>query len=169
METSSSLGLMSNMRIGYSEDIHPIKEGRELHLGGVYFPNHPGLDGHSDADVVLHAVAESILGALAKGDLGDHFPDNDPAFKGKDSAYFVRYAKDLMDKEGYKIGNIDIQIACRSPKLKDYKHEIKENIAGLLDTNSENVSVKAMSYNSIGPIGKGEAIKATSVVLLERK
>ena len=169
METSYSLGLMCNMRIGFSEDIHPIKEGRKLYLGGVYFPGFNGLDGHSDADVVLHAVAESILGALAKGDLGEHFPDNNPKFKDKESSYFVSYVYKLMDDEGYKVGNIDIQIACKAPKLKDAKGLIKANLSKLLFTDVSNISVKAMSYNNIGPIGKGEAIKASAYVLLERK
>lgn len=158
---------MSNMRIGYSEDIHKIKEGRDLYLGGLFIPNAPGLDGHSDADVVLHAVMESILGALALGDLGDHFPDTDPRYKGISSIVLLNQVLSLMDEHGYHVSNIDIQIAAAKPKLKDLKLEMRKNIAVLLNVDLANVSIKACSYNEIGPIGKGEAIKAISVVLLE--
>ena len=167
METSSSLGLMSNMRIGFSEDIHPFKEGRDLYLGGIYIKDCPGLDGHSDADVVLHALAEAILGALALGDLGDFFPDTDPRYKGISSVILLTQVISMMSERNYHVNNVDIQIAAAKPKLKDLKKEIAKNIAVLLDVDVSQVSVKACSYNKIGPIGKGEAIKATAVVLLE--
>lgn len=155
-------------RIGYSEDIHPIKEGRKLFLGGVFFDGVNGLDGHSDADVVLHAVGESILGALALGDLGKHFPDNDPQYKNISSSFLVKHIVSLMKKEGYQINNIDIQVGCSIIKLANYINEMRENIAELLDTSVENVSIKAMSYNKVGPIGEGKAIKASSIVLLKK-
>lgn len=155
-------------RIGFSEDIHPVKEGRKLILGGVVFPDVNGLDGHSDADVILHAVGESILGALALGDLGKHFPDSDPQYKDISSSKLVKHIVSLMKKEGYSINNIDIQVACSYVKLSSYINEMRFNIANLLETGIENVSIKAMSFNKVGPIGGGEAVKASSIVLLKK-
>ena len=155
-------------RIGYSEDIHPVVSNRKLYLGGVYFPNEDGLDGHSDADVVLHAVAESLLGALALGDLGTYFPDNDPKYKNIASSLLVKEVIKMVLDKGYTVNNIDIQIACGRVRLASHIKEMRENIANLLNTSIDNVSVKAMSYNYVGPIGQGSAIKATSVVLLRK-
>lgn len=166
---SSSDSMFKNMyRIGFSEDIHPFKEGRKLYLGGVHFPNEIGLDGHSDADVVLHAVAESILGALALGDLGKHFPDNDEKYKDIRSEKLVCEVVKMMKSSGYEISNIDIQVGAAHPKLSPSIIEMRNNIASYLGTSIGNVSVKAMSYNKVGPVGKGEAICASSVVLLRR-
>ena len=155
-------------RIGYSEDIHQIKKGRKLFLGGLLFEGFDGLDGHSDADVVLHALAESILGALALGDLGSHFPDSDPKYKDISSSILVKEVVGLMEKHGYSINNVDIQVACKSPKLSNRVLEMRQNLASLLKTNLENVSIKAMSFNGVGPIGNGEAIKASCIVLLKK-
>lgn len=155
-------------RIGYSEDIHPITSGNKLFLGGVEIKADYSLLGHSDADVVLHAVAESILGALALGDLGDHFPDNDPKYKGIASSLLVKEVVSLMKLEGYEVNNIDIQVACLKPRLSSIKNKMRENIASLLETNIANVSVKAMSYNKVGPLGNGESIKASAIVLLKK-
>lgn len=153
-------------RIGFSEDIHPVVNGRKLVLGGVEIPSSFGLDGHSDADVVLHSACESILGALALGDLGTHFPDSDPKYKGIASSLLVKEVVKMMEKEGYKVGNIDIQVACASPKLAPHVLAMRKNIASLLKTDLNNVSVKAMSFNKVGAIGKGEAIRSQAVVLL---
>ena len=153
-------------RIGFSEDIHPVVNGRKLVLGGVEIPSSFGLDGHSDADVVLHSACESIFGALALGDLGTHFPDSDPKYKGIASSLLVNEVVKMMEKEGYKVGNIDIQIACASPKLAPHVLAMRKNIASLLKTDLNNVSVKAMSFNKVGAIGKGEAIRSQAVVLL---
>ena len=153
-------------RIGFSEDIHPVVSGRKLVLGGIEIPSEFGLEGHSDADVVLHSVAESILGALAEGDLGDHFPDSDPKYKGIASSLLLEEVVKLMEKEGYRINNVDIQIACSKPKLSSYKLKIRENIAALLKTDLNNVSVKAMSFNKVGAIGKGEAVRSQCVCML---
>ena len=155
-------------RIGYSEDIHPIKKGRKLFLGGVYFEGEDGLDGHSDADVVLHAVSESMLGALALGDLGTHFPDNDPKYKDINSAILVKEVINLITSKGYEVNNIDIQVASSSVRLAPHILDMRKNIASLLKTDIENVSVKAMSFNKVGPIGEGKAIKATAVTLLRK-
>lgn len=155
-------------RIGFSEDIHKKQEGRTLVLAGVTFPNEVGLLGHSDADVVTHAVAESILGALALGDLGKHFPDNDPKYEGISSLTLLDKVVELMKNEGYHVSNIDIQVSLKSPKLAKHILEMRETLAKHLLTNVNNVSVKACSYNEVGPIGKGEAIKSSSYVLLEK-
>ena len=155
-------------RIGFSEDIHKKEEGRKLVLAGVEFPGEVGLVGHSDADVVCHAVAESILGALALGDLGTHFPDNDPKYKGISSLFLLDKVVKLMEKEGFKVSNIDVQVACKRPKLADKIFEMRSTLANHLKVGVSQVSVKACSYNEVGPIGNGEAIKASSYVLLEK-
>ena len=156
-------------RIGFSEDIHPVVTGRKLVLGGVNIPTDFGLDGHSDADVVAHSVAEAILGALALGDLGDHFPDTDPKYKGISSILLLEEVVKLMENEGYKINNVDIQIAAAKPKLATYKLAMRENLAKALKTDIKNVSVKAMSFNKVGSIGKGEAIRSQAIVMIENK
>ena len=155
-------------RIGFSEDIHQKEEGRELVLAGIKFPGEVGLKGHSDADVVTHAVAESILGALALGDLGTHFPDNDPKYKGISSLILLDKVVEMMKLEGFRIGNIDVEICCKSPKLATRIVEMRKSLAERLETGISNVSIKAASYNGVGPIGNGEAIKASSYVLLEK-
>lgn len=156
-------------RIGFSEDIHPFKEGRKLFLGGLEFENEVGLDGHSDADVVLHAVAESILGAMTYGDLGTLFPDNDPKYKDYSSVKILEEVVSYMRKEGFKVNNIDIQIATTHPHLNNRIKEMREKVAELLETKPINVSIKAMSYNGVGPIGEGKACKAQSFVFLKHK
>ena len=155
-------------RIGFSEDIHKKQDGRKLVLAGIEFPGETGLLGHSDADVVCHAVAESILGALALGDLGIHFPDNDPKFAGISSLFLLDQVVEMMQKEGFKVSNIDVQIACKSPKLSDKILDMRKSLAEHLKTSVSNVSIKACSYNDVGPIGNGEAIKASSYVMLEK-
>lgn len=155
-------------RIGYSEDIHQVKEGRKLYLGGVLINEEFGLDGHSDADVVLHALTEAIFGALAKGDLGDHFPDNDPKYKNISSKLLLNEAVKNMKSEGYIINNVDIQLALAKPRISSFKQVIRETIAELLETSIDNVSVKAMSFNKVGPIGEGKAIKACAIVMLKK-
>lgn len=155
-------------RIGFSEDIHPVKKGRKLVLGGVEIPGADGLDGHSDADVILHAVCEAILGALALGDLGKHFPDTDQKYKGISSVLLLEHVYSLMKKEGAKIGNIDIQVACAKPKLAPYLPHMRKLISQKLHTRLNNVSIKAMTFNTVGPIGEGKAIKAQAIVLLDK-
>ncbi len=155
-------------RIGFSEDIHPIKKGRKLVLGGVEIPGADGLDGHSDADVILHAVCESILGALALGDLGKHFPDTDPKYAGISSVILLEHVYSLMKKEGAKVVNIDIQVAAAKPKLAPYLPKMRKIVSQKLHTRLNNVSLKAMSFNSVGPIGEGKAIKAQAIVLLDK-
>ena len=156
------------LRIGFSEDIHKKEEGRKLVLAGIEFPGEVGLAGHSDADVVCHAVAESILGALALGDLGTHFPDNDARYKNISSLILLDQVVEMMAKEGFKVVNIDVQVAGKTPRLAGKILEMRKSLASHLKTDLSNVSVKACSYNGVGPLGSGEAIKASSYVLLEK-
>ena len=157
------------MRIGFASDIHRLVERRKLILAGVVVPFELGELAHSDGDVVYHALAESILGALALGDLGTHFPDSDDKYKDIDSSILVKEVVSLMKKEGYVIGNIDISITLEKPKLKNYISEMRNNIARLLETDVKNVSVKAGTNEKLDEIGKGLAVKAESIVLLKEK
>ena len=157
------------MRIGFASDIHRLVEGRKLILAGVVVPFELGELAHSDGDVVYHAVGESILGALALGDLGTHFPDTDNQYKDIDSSILVRRIVIMMKERNYVINNIDISITLEKPKIKNYIQAMRENLANLLETNIENVSVKAGTNEGVGPLGKGEAVKAESIVLLKEK
>ena len=155
------------MRIGFASDIHRLVEGRRLILSGVVIPFERGEDAHSDGDVVYHAVAESILGALALGDLGKHFPDTDPQYKGIDSSIIVKKVVELMKSKGYAINNIDVSITLEQPKLKGYISLMRDNLATLLETDIYNVSIKAGTNEGCGPLGRNEAVKAESIVLLK--
>ena len=157
------------MRIGFASDIHPLVENRKLILAGVVIPSPVGEKAHSDGDVVYHALAESILGALALGDLGKHFPDNDDKYLNIDSSFIVKEVVKMMDELGYKVNNIDLSITLEQPKLKDRIDEMRRNIANLLNTDIKNVSVKAGTHEKVGPLGRGEAVKAESIVLLIEK
>ena len=157
------------MRIGFASDIHRLVEGRKLILAGVVVPYALGELAHSDGDVVYHAVGESILGALALGDLGTHFPDNDNQYKDIDSSILIRRIVEMMKGRNYVINNIDISITLERPKIKNYIQAMRENLAKLLETNIENVSVKAGTNEGVGPLGKGEAVKAEAIVLLKEK
>lgn len=157
------------MRIGFASDIHRLVYGRKLMLAGVDVPHSMGELAHSDGDVVYHAVAESILGALGIGDLGTHFPDTDKSTEGMDSAIIMNYVYKKMDEMGYEINNIDVSIYLEEPKLKNYKEEMRKNISKLLHTNIENVSVKAGTNESLDAVGQRLAVKADSIVLLKTK
>ena len=157
------------MRIGFASDIHQLVENRKLILAGVVIPSPVGEKAHSDGDVVYHALAESILGALALGDLGKHFPDNDDKYLNIDSSLIVKEVVKMMDELGYKVNNIDISITLERPKLRDRIDEMRSNIANLLNTDIKNVSVKAGTHEKIGPLGRGEAVKAESIVMLIEK
>lgn len=155
------------MRIGFAKDIHRIVPGRPLRLGGITIPADFGLLGHSDADVVLHAVAESILGALGLGDLGQHFPDTDARYKGIDSSILVQDVVSLMKQARYSIGNIDISIHAEKPRLSPYKEAIRERIANLLTCDIRNVNIKAGTNEGMDAVGRSEAIEAVAIVLLK--
>ena len=157
------------MRIGFASDIHRLVEGRKLILAGVVVPFELGELAHSDGDVVYHAVGESILGALAFGDLGTHFPDNDNQYKGIDSSILIKRIVSMMKERNYVINNIDISITLEKPKIKNFIQAMRENLAKLLETSIENVSVKAGTNEGVGPLGKGEAVKAEAIVLLKEK
>lgn len=160
---------ISNYRIGHSKDTHRLVANRKLILGGVEIPFSLGLLGHSDADVVYHAVVESIIGALGKGDIGKIFPDNDPQYKDISSSYFMEKAFDLMTKEGYEINNLDVTIYIEKPLLKNYKPLMVNNIAELLNTNINKINVKATRGEGLGYIGNLEGISAEAICLLQRK
>lgn len=158
----------NDYRIGLSIDFHPFVEKDYLTLGGVKIPSKFGLKGHSDADALYHAVCESIYGALAKGDMGSNFPDNDMQYKGIDSSFFIKQAKQILIDSGYEIANIDIMILLEKPKLKEYKQIMQKNLAQLLDINKDLVSVKATTYELMGPVGQSEGIQVESIVLLKK-
>ena len=155
-------------RIGFSKDIHRLVEGRKLIIGGVVIPFEKGELAHSDGDVLYHAVAESILGALALGDLGKYFPDNSDTTLNMDSSVIVSEVVKMMLLNGYKINNIDVFISLEKPKLKDYISQIRENVSKLLQTEIENVSIKAGTNEGCGEVGRGEAIEVTANVLLKK-
>ena len=155
------------MRLGFASDIHRLVEGRRLILAGVIIPYELGEKAHSDGDVVYHAVAESILGALALGDLGKHFPDTDMQYKDMDSSIIVQQVVSMMKSKGCFINNIDVSITLEKPKLKNYIETMRANLAKLLETDIENVSIKAGTNEGCGPLGRNEAVKAESIVLLK--
>ncbi|MBR0440198.1 MAG: 2-C-methyl-D-erythritol 2,4-cyclodiphosphate synthase [Bacilli bacterium] len=157
------------MRIGFASDIHALVENRKLILGGVTVPFERGELAHSDGDVLYHALAESILGALALGDLGTHFPDNDNKYKDMDSALIVRSVVKMMDEKGYLVNNVDISISLEKPKLKPYILKMRENVATLLNVDLDKVSIKAGTNEGFDAVGKGEAVKAEAIVLLKEK
>ena len=157
-----------DFRIGFSKDIHRLVENRKLIIGGVVIPYHLGELAHSDGDVLYHALAESILGALALGDLGTHFPDDSNETLNMDSAIIVRKVVAMMFEKGYEVNNVDLFISLEKPKLKDYIPQIRKNVAELLQVNIEQVSVKAGTNEGVGPVGEEKAIEATSTILLKK-
>ncbi|MBO4628134.1 MAG: 2-C-methyl-D-erythritol 2,4-cyclodiphosphate synthase [Lachnospiraceae bacterium] len=155
------------MRIGTGYDVHRLVEGRPLVLGGVTVPYDKGLLGHSDADVLLHAISDAILGAAALGDIGLHFPDNDPAYEGIDSRILLRKVGELVAEQCYVIANVDATIIAQRPKLRDYINEMRANIAEDLQITIGQVNVKATTEEGLGFTGAGEGIAAQAVCLLE--
>ncbi len=157
------------IRIGNGYDVHRLVEGRRLVLGGVEIPHTKGVLGHSDGDVLIHAVMDAILGALALGDIGQHFPDTDMQYEGIDSRILLGKVNEIMKSKGYQIGNLDCIVAAQKPKLKDYLNEMRISMAKILDTEMENVSVKATTEEKLGFTGREEGIKAYCVVLLRKE
>ena len=155
------------MRIGHGYDVHKLVEGRDLILGGVKIPSEKGLLGHSDADVLLHAVSDSLLGAAALGDIGVHFPDTDPAYKGADSLKLLEIVGQKVAKAGYKVGNIDVTMIAQRPKLKDHIPQMRENIARVLNLEVSQVNVKATTEEHLGFTGDGSGMACHAVCLLE--
>jgi 2-C-methyl-D-erythritol 2,4-cyclodiphosphate synthase len=159
---------LSSIRTGLGWDAHRIATGRPLILGGVTVPCEFGLEGHSDADVLAHAITDAILGAAALGDIGMHFPDTDPQWKGCDSLVFLRHAQQLVEARGYRIVNVDSTVILERPKLKDYRQSIRERLAGALSLDLDAVSVKFKTAEKVGPVGEGRSAEAQAVVTIER-
>lgn len=158
---------MAGFRIGHGYDVHRLVTGRKLIIGGVTIPHDMGLDGHSDADVLLHAAADAVLGALALGDIGLHFPDTAPAYKGADSLMLLKHCAALAEKGGYRLGNLDATVIAQAPKLALHIPAMRENIAGSFGADISRVSVKATTEEHLGFTGSGQGIAAHCIVLLE--
>ena len=154
------------MRIGIGYDVHALADGRPLVIGGVTVPHARGLDGHSDADVLLHAICDALLGALALGDLGAHFPDSDPRWKGADSRALLRHVMTLVRARGYGVGNVDATVIAQAPKLAPFVAAMRDNVAADLGCDPSCVSVKATTTERLGFAGREEGIAAEAVVLV---
>ena len=155
------------MRIGFGYDVHQLKEGFKLFIGGIEIPHTKGAVGHSDADVLIHAICDSMLGAAALGDIGKHFPDTSPEFKGIDSKILLRKVKDLIEMKGYRIGNIDSTLCLQQPKIGPFIPEMVKTLASVLAIGEDRISVKATTTEKLGFVGREEGISAYAVVLLE--
>jgi len=155
------------MRIGTGYDVHKLVPRRKLILGGVTVPYELGLDGHSDADVIVHAIMDALLGAAALGDIGQHFPDNDPEYKGADSIELLKEVGNILRKEGYKVGNIDSTIIAQRPKLMTFLPEMRKNVAAALGIDVNQVSIKATTEEHLGFTGRGEGISSQAVALID--
>jgi len=159
---------LSEVRTGIGWDVHRLAPERPLILGGVIIPSPFGLEGHSDADVLAHAITDAILGAAALGDIGMHFPDSDPKWKGADSMVFLKHALDLAGKAGFELVNVDSTVILERPKLKDYRNSIREKLADTLGLALDRVSVKFKTAEKVGPVGEGRSAEAQAVVTLSR-
>ncbi len=157
------------MKIGIGYDVHSLREGRKLIIGGVHIPFHKGLHGHSDADVLIHALMDSLLGAMGKGDIGKLFPDSDNSYKDADSRELLRQVNKLMEENNLRVGNIDGIIIAQEPKMSPYIEEMRRNLACDLKTDIDRISIKATTTEHLGFEGKGEGIAAQCVCLLETK
>lgn len=156
------------MRIGFGYDVHQLVKNRKLIIGGVQIPHETGLLGHSDADVLVHAIMDSILGAMALGDIGHHFPDTDEKYKDVSSLYLLSCVKEIMKENKYEIGNIDSTIAAEKPKLAAFIAEMRKNISKVLETSIENIGIKATTTEKLGFVGEEKGISSYSVCLLEK-
>ena len=157
---------MSEYRTGLGWDVHRLAPNRPLILGGVIIPSELGLEGHSDADILAHAITDAILGAAALGDIGMHFPDTDPRWKGADSLQFLKHALELAQRAGFTLVNVDSTVILERPKLKDYRDSIREKLADTLGLTLDRVSVKFKTAEKVGPVGEGKSAEAQAVVTL---
>lgn len=157
-----------SFRIGFGIDFHQLVEGRDLWIGGVLIPHHKGAKGHSDADVLLHAICDAMLGALALGDIGLHFPDTDPAYKGIDSKILLEHTHQLISAKGYQVVNIDSSLCLEAPKIKPYVKQMEATIAAIVGVTTEDVSVKATTTEKMGFVGREEGLVAYANVLLRK-
>ena len=167
MPALSNMNELSSLRIGLGYDVHAFAQGRKLILGGVDIPHHQGLDGHSDADVLLHAISDALLGATRLGDIGKLFPDTDDRYLGADSIALLREVDRRLTETGYRLGNLDVTVIAQRPKLAPYINQMRQNLAAALRTELQNVSVKATTEEHLGFTGSGEGIAAHAVCLLE--
>ena len=156
------------LRVGFGSDIHRLAEGRPLILGGVTIDSDLGAEGHSDADALTHAVTDALLGALALGDIGTHFPNNDERWKNAESFVFLRYALGLVKQRGFSVVNVDSTIHLERPKLRDYIERMQEGIADALEVESSAISIKAKTGEAVDAVGEGRAVRADAIVLLTR-
>ena len=159
---------LTQFRIGQGWDTHRIEPGRPLILGGIAVPSDFGLAGHSDADVLFHAVTDALLGSLGLGDIGMHFPDTAAEWKGANSEQFLRHALDLVNNQGYALANVDSTIILERPKLKDFRAAIRDNLARVLNLPSSSVGVKFKTAEKVGPVGEGRSCEAQAAVLVSR-
>jgi 2-C-methyl-D-erythritol 2,4-cyclodiphosphate synthase len=159
---------LSEIRSGLGWDSHRIAKGRNLILGGVTVPAEFGLEGHSDADVLAHAITDAILGAAALGDIGMHFPDSDPRWKGCDSLVFLRQAKELVEATGYRIMNVDSNVMMERPRLKEFRETIRQKLADTLGIELDRVSVKFKTAEGVGPVGESRSAEAQALVTLQK-
>lgn len=158
-----------NFRIGYGFDVHRLEEGRDLILGGIRIPHHKGCIAHSDGDVLIHAICDSLLGAAALRDIGYHFPDTDHQFKNIDSKILLQKTIQIISDQGYSLGNLDSTICLQKPKINDYIPEMINTLASVMNTNPNSISIKATTTEKLGFIGKEDGIAAHAVVLIEKK
>ena len=156
-----------SIRIGFGVDFHQLAEGRDLMIGGVHIPHHKGSVGHSDADVLLHAICDALLGAACLGDIGVHFPDTDQKYKNIDSKILLKETINLIQKENYRLINIDSTLCLQEPKIKPYVAQMQTLIAGIIGTSEKNVSIKATTTEQMGFVGRKEGVVAYATVLLE--
>lgn len=159
---------MKMIRIGHGYDVHRLTEGRKLILGGVEIPYALGLDGHSDADVLVHAIMDALLGAAALGDIGGLFPDTDPKYKGADSMKLFKYVVEVLGQKGYTIGNIDATLIAQRPKIKPYIEQMRSNIAAVCGVDTDFINVKATTEEKLGFTGSGEGMAAHAVCIIYR-
>ncbi len=158
-----------SFRIGFGIDFHQLVEERDLWIGGVMIPHHKGAKGHSDADVLLHAICDAMLGALSLGDIGVHFPDTDAAYKNIDSKILLQRTFELIAAKGYKVVNVDSSLCLEAPKIKPYVNSMQETIASILQVDASDVSVKATTTEKMGFVGREEGLVAYATVLLEKQ
>ena len=161
--------MIEDFRTGIGFDVHAFAEGRKLILGGIEIPYEKGLLGHSDADVLLHAVSDALLGALALGDIGQHFPDSDPKYKNADSVLLLELVYQLIKEKGYQLGNLDAVVAMQRPKISPFIYQMRNRIAEVLQTNMDKISVKATTTENLGFIGREEGVSAFATVLIIKK
>jgi len=161
--------LKLNFRTGFGFDVHAFVEGRKLIIGGVEIPSDKGLEGHSDADVLLHAICDAMLGALALGDIGIHFPNTDAKWKNADSAILLKHVNELIQSKGYELGNLDCVLAMEKPKISPYVEQIRKRISEILNVDAEQISIKATTTEKLGFVGRTEGVASFATVLLIKK